>query len=234
MKTVYQVATTNSNDSTLFYGPVDKIDTFSHLFLPNLLRISCSLTCKRNQDWVALQGCWEIMGYIMWFMAQLFKKAAVEAQKYLSRKLASIEYMLALLKNQSHPYWKNMLVSLRMEASSGFMKKQWVQNMMKRMRWTFKLLLIFHLKLEPRTKSMNGQQPFFISRKEEQRRKKCILICGPLEWDVKRLHKQEEALKHIFLEKAGCARKGGGFIKSTLHHVVSRWWWWFSFLTFKF
>lgn len=60
----------------------------------------------------------------MWFMAQLFKKAAVEAQQYPSRKLASIEYMLALLKNQSHPYWKNMLVSLRMEASSGFMKKQ--------------------------------------------------------------------------------------------------------------
>lgn len=56
----------------------------------------------------------------MWFMARLFTKAAAEAQQYLSRKLASIEYMLKnLLKNQSHPYWKNMLVSLRVEASSG-------------------------------------------------------------------------------------------------------------------
>lgn len=39
-------------------------------------------------------------------MTRLFKRAAAEAQQYLSRKLASIEYMLALLKNQSHPYRK--------------------------------------------------------------------------------------------------------------------------------
>lgn len=51
------------------------------------------------------------------------------------------------------------------------------------------------------------------SASEEQRRKKCIFICGPFERGVKRLHKQEEALKPIFLGKAGCARKGGGFIK---------------------
>lgn len=102
---------TTSNDSTLFCGPADKIDTFSHLFLPNsgktskssmyLLHYLCSLTYIRNQDWPALQGCWEIREYMTFLW--LLKKAAVEAKQYLSRKLASIKHLLPLLK-KINPY----------------------------------------------------------------------------------------------------------------------------------
>lgn len=56
---LFNLLATNSNDSTLFCGPADKIDIFSHLFLPNsckpqnqvrIFYTTCSLTYTRNQD----------------------------------------------------------------------------------------------------------------------------------------------------------------------------------------
>lgn len=143
---LFNLLVINSNDSTLFCGPADKIDTFSHLFLPNSRKTSKSstyvlhylfshlhkkprLTCSPGL--LGNNGIWRFL----W----LLKKAAVEAKQYLSRKLASIEHMLPLLKKNQpiqitykvpscffkaiRMWLRKSTLGVRMEASSGFMKK---------------------------------------------------------------------------------------------------------------
>lgn len=137
--------------SLCFMGQQTRQTTFAPSFLSTLLKSSqsstyllyslCSLTCKRKQDWAALQGCWENGVYTMVY----------DCQKLLQRLNSTFQGNWLLLSiwqpgREINPYKSHtqfqpasskpsicdlgraLWGSLRMKASSGFMEKQWVQN----------------------------------------------------------------------------------------------------------
>lgn len=106
---LFNLLVINSNDSTLFCGPADKIDTFSHLFLPNSRKTSKSSTYVLHYLFSHLHKKPRLTcppGLLgnngIWRFLWLLKKAAVEAKQYLSRKLASIEHVTPVEKKSTH------------------------------------------------------------------------------------------------------------------------------------